>query len=261
MESFKAFKFENGNFREQEENITPEEMLSISINGNPYTITMRTPGHEEELAYGILLSEKVIDKNAKNVQILTTTKNAKNYITQVNVLIPENEIQEGIEQKRNLMSVSSCGMCGKQETDLQIEVPLKDHRTLRAKSIPKLFNQMRRRQNLFEETGGCHGVAIADENENLLVVQEDIGRHNACDKAIGSLLMQNKLGDALALLVSGRISYEIVSKCHRAEIPFLLSVSAPSSLAIETAKRAGICLIAFCREERFTIYTFRERIC
>ena len=123
-----------------------------------------------------------------------------------------------------------------------------------------MFTQMEDLQPLYKETGGAHAVAAFTINGGLLSVKEDIGRHNAVDKVVGELLLSSSLSEAKVLLVSGRVSYEIISKAFMAKIPFLAAVSAPSSLAVDLAEELGITLLAFCREDRFTCYSNKENI-
>jgi len=251
----KAIKYEHGIFETVEDCLTVEEILSIAINGNAYTITMRSPGFEEELTRGILLSEDVYGEFENPIFTIIET-NDKGYITKVNVDIPIEKIESGINTKRNLMSVTSCGMCGKEDIKLDLAgEKLITKKELLPTTILDFFNKMSSEQKAFKKTGGSHAAAIFDVNSNLLSVMEDIGRHNAVDKAIGSLLLKNELTNAICLTVSGRISYEIVSKCFKAKIPYLAAVSAPSSLAVDFCKEKGITLFAFCRDNKFTQYS------
>ncbi len=126
--------------------------------------------------------------------------------------------------------------------------------------IPTMFEQMAAEQKVFKSSGGSHASAAFTTDGQLLAIYEDIGRHNAVDKVIGSLLLQRKLSQAACLLVSGRLSYEIVSKCFRARIPFLASVSAPSSMAVDYCAKTGITLLGFCRQNKCTVYTGEENI-
>lgn len=254
MQSVSARKYENGIFNEIEDVLTVEEMLSISINGNPYTMTMRTPGYEEELTRGILLSEDVYDGDVNPTFIVTET-NEKDYITKVNVLIPNELLGKGISTQRNLLSVTSCGMCGKYEADLELNGnKLQALHELHPTLISSMFEAMNLVQANFKSTGGSHASAAFNYKGDMLDCKEDIGRHNAVDKVIGSLLLQHKLQEAACLIVSGRVSYEIVSKCYRAGIPYLAAVSAPSSMAVDYCKEKGIHLFAFCRKDRLTQY-------
>jgi FdhD protein len=241
--------------------LTVEEILNISINGEPYTMTMRSPGDEEDLVRGILLSEDVYDDLSTNPRMLITERNEKGFVTKMNVLLPEDKIKSGIDSKRNLISVSSCGMCGKSEMELSLYgdviVP---RQKLKIENVAGMFELMSEQQSTFKDSGGSHASAAFTVDVQMLAVKEDIGRHNAVDKVIGSLLQQQKLHLADCLLVSGRLSYEIVSKCFRARIPFLAAVSAPSSMAIEYCEKTGITLLAFCRQNKCTVYTHTENI-
>jgi len=259
-EIFSGSKITDGEVSDVNDTLTVEEMLSISVNGKPYTITMRTPGSEEEHTRGILLTEDVYTNRAVNPSFFVTEKNEKGIITKVNVIVPKTELQAGIEQQRNLLSVSSCGMCGKYEMDLTLHGILQQEEKLKAVLVEKMFLEMAAHQESFSKTGGCHAAALFTTEGKFLDCKEDIGRHNAVDKVIGSLLLRNELASATVMLVSGRVSYEIVSKAHKAHIPFLCSVSAPSSMAVDYCRQCGITLMAFCRGNKFTVYANEEQI-
>jgi FdhD protein len=184
----------------------------------------------------------------------------------------------GLEGKnlanRRLASNASCGVCGKiSADDLQLpgsrepgtsgcEADPADYPEYRLDPalLPALEGRMRSAQALFTRTGGCHAAALFDRQGRLLVLKEDVGRHNAVDKAVGSLLEQGRLGLAAILFISGRVSFEIVTKASRAGIPFLVAVSAPSTLAVRMCREAGITLIAFCRGDKATVYTHPRKV-
>ncbi|MBL7764771.1 MAG: formate dehydrogenase accessory sulfurtransferase FdhD [Chitinophagaceae bacterium] len=255
MHQVQAVKYTLGERHLVDDTLTIEEMLSISINGEPYTMTMRTPGYEEELTRGILLSEDVYD-GIENPTFLVTEKNDHGYITKVNVVLKPEQLGKGILSKRNLLSVTSCGMCGKYETDLALNGErLETSADLSFEQVSSFFIQMKKAQENFQHTGGSHAAAAFSAEGKLLVCREDIGRHNAVDKVIGFLMLRQLQQQAVCLIVSGRVSYEIVSKCYRARIPYLAAVSAPSSMAVEYCKDKGIQLYAFCREDRATKYS------
>lgn len=261
FETYSGTKFSKGSLVAVNDILTVEEILNISVNGNPYTMTMRTPGDEEELVRGILLSEDVYDDPIQNPEFQILEKNEKGYITHANVIIAQDKIKNGIETQRNLVSVSSCGMCGKTEMELALHGnKLEAKQKLCLNNIENIFQKMSASQVLFKNSGGSHASAIFSQDGNLLSIKEDIGRHNAVDKAIGSLLVNKTLSQAHCLTVSGRVSYEIVSKCFKAAIPFLASVSAPSSMAIEYCEKTGITLLAFCRGEKCTIYSNPQNV-
>ena len=252
---YNAHKVVQGTAQPVEDPLTVEVMLSIYVNGEPYTITMHTPGDEEALARGLLLSEQVYTEK-ENPTFKITEANDAGYITAVNISGDKNAFRTEGKVNRTLVSVSSCGMCGKTEDELLltgVDIPV--HESPSAERVQQMFRTMREHQNTFDSSGGSHASAIFDEAGNLLVIKEDIGRHNAVDKAIGQLMLNGTLDQAFCIIVSGRVSYEIVSKTYRAGIPVLAAVSAPSSLAVESCRSAGITLLAFCRDDKFTNYS------
>ena len=257
---YDTYKFDKGSVTKMTDPLTVESPLQININGKPFTVVMQTPGDELDLCYGLLYAENVVSdfKQLKTTQ----RKNKQGTIDLLELTTPESNLADGFLSSRSLLSVSSCGICGKREiTDLKSsQSPLKNKLTFSFKRIFELQEKMRSEQAVFNLTGGCHGVALFDSNSNLLVLREDIGRHNALDKAVGSLIRENKLSNAAILIFSGRISYEIVSKAFRAKIPIISAVSSPSSLAIDFAKEYGMTLIGFTRIYKATCYSSPERI-
>lgn len=256
-----ATKYTKGLPQQVEDELTCEEMIRILVNGEPYTITMRTPGHEEALVRGILYTEDVYTDKLKAPQFNVTALNEKGFVTAINAIIPASAIQQGIATKRNLMSVTSCGMCGKEDLDLSLgDEKIESTIQIDAQQVEEMFSKMQAQQAIFQQSGGSHASCAFNANNEMLCIHEDIGRHNAVDKVIGQLLQDGNLEKAVCLTVSGRLSYEIVSKCYKARIPILASVSAPSSLAVEYCKHLGITLLAFCRESKFTVYSVEDRI-
>jgi FdhD protein len=257
-----AIKYTAGQPEETSEVLTGEEALQIKINGRPYTITMRTPGEDKILTAGLLFTERVIE-NREDIINLSEIPAALGHHT----LIVEAQVtQKALEGKnlfnRSIASSASCGVCGKIELcDLHTpEPPLLSDQKIDVQLIPDLLQQMQERQSTFERTGGSHAAAIFSLDGTLLSAKEDIGRHNAVDKVIGHLLLENKLHKASILFISGRVSYEITAKCAAASIPFLLAVSAPSSLAVSFCQQMGITLIGFCRANRATVYTNKKNV-
>lgn len=240
--------------------IVVEAALQININNKPYTVVMRTPNDDENLITGLLYAEDIYKHSQPlNFEIVAIENEIP---TIINVSIKKDFLGDGYLTKRTLLSVSSCGICGKTSLE-SIEIKgkkLTDQPILSSENITFLLDKMAANQTLFQQTGGCHASAIFDENLNLLTLKEDIGRHNALDKAIGNLLINNALSKAKILTVSGRVSYEIVSKAFIAKIPIIIAVSACSSLAIDFAKEFGICLIGFSRTDKFTIYANKQLI-
>jgi FdhD protein len=239
-----------------EDQLIVEEALQININGSPFSVIMQTPGSEKELTLGLLYSEDIARKSPSNYQLEPSEINELGHITTMNVIADTADLGEGYKNSRALLSVSSCGICGKRELgDLKVTgAKLVNGEPIAINQLQNMFSKMRSNQGEFSQTGGSHAAALFSRQGELLALQEDVGRHNAVDKAVGTLLLKGFLSDAHYLLVSGRISYEIVTKAFVAKTPVLAAVSAPSSLAVDYAKEFGITLLGFCREERATCY-------
>lgn len=262
LRKFNAVKYYDGVPEASNEALTREEALQIKINGRSYTITMRTPGNDGILAAGLLFSEGII-KQPDDILDMHEVQTVQGDCTlSIDVHVKEEILAGQNLFNRSIASSASCGVCGK--IDLcDLAVPVKFNTTSRKLEvgvIPKMLERMRALQNTFELTGGSHAAALLTIDGNVLAVREDIGRHNAVDKVIGELFLQRSLHLADVILISGRVSYEIVAKCSQARISFLLAVSAPSSLAVDFCNKSGITLIGFCRENRATVYTHPENI-
>jgi FdhD protein len=244
------------------ETLAGEAPLQIKINGNPYTITMRTPGHDKMLATGLLFTERIIRHQQDILHISETPDETSGHTVTIDVLVKEEIVTGKNLFNRSIASSASCGVCGKIELcDLITpEKPLHTSHRLNIHHIPGLLQQMQAEQATFEKTGGSHAAAAFDIDGKMLSVKEDIGRHNAVDKVIGGLVLMETLHQAAILFISGRVSYEIVAKCAEASIPFLLAVSAPSSLAVRFCRDTGITLVGFCRENRATVYANAQNI-
>lgn len=259
--NYEGKKFNNKNIDKIVDALTVEEALQININNKPFTVSMRTPGNDIALVRGLLHAEGVINNILFIPEISLKKENEKGIVTIVNVDIPEKELGEGYSNSRSLLSVSSCGICGKTELgDLAfIGKTIDDKDKIDIGRIHNLFNKMNNFQYDFRESGGTHAAAAFTLKGELLCAMEDIGRHNAVDKIVGKLINDEDLSEAKIMTVSGRVSYEIVIKCFKARIPFLAAVSAPSSLAVDYAKELGITLFAFCRDQRATCYSNPQR--
>jgi FdhD protein len=236
-----------------------EVPVQLFIEEEPLTVSMCTPTHIREWVYGILFTEGII-RSAD--QVLSYSEEEVDH--QITIRVALNNATQAVTNKRSLLSVSACGICGKtafepatRSDDERSSMTLRDDEqssmTLR-EGIAQMMVQLRASQSLFEETGGCHAAGVFNREGQLIFASEDIGRHNAVDKVIGHLLLNNQLRSAKYIVVSGRVSYEIVAKCFAAGIPNLAAVSSPSSLAVDYAKELGISLFAFCRENRVTQY-------
>lgn len=231
--------------------ILVEAPLQININHKSFTVVMRTPGADRELSLGLLVNEGVLKKGVE-YRIYQENENI------LDIEIREEDLGSGYLNARSLLSVSSCGICGKQSLeDLHIEGYKNSKKQIvpKPKSFENLFTQLREHQTLFEKTGGSHAAALFDENQELYYIFEDIGRHNAVDKICGAMYLKKTKKKPTYLVVSGRVSYEIVSKAFFSKIPVILSVSACSSMAIDMAKELGITLIGFNRGKQATFYS------
>lgn len=262
--NYEGKKYDTNQVNKIVDALTIEEALQININDKAFTVSMRTPGDDASLVRGLLHSEGIINDVNFKPDVILKKENDKGIVTIVNLVIPKEKLGEGYSNSRSLLSVSSCGVCGKTElSDLAfIGKTIDDKEKLDMSLLHQLFKKMNAYQHDFKQSGGTHAAAAFDLEGNLLCSMEDIGRHNAVDKVVGKLIYDDNLDNAKVITVSGRISYEIVIKCFKANIPFLAAVSAPSSLAVDYAKELGITLMAFCRGERATCYAnaFRTKI-
>ena len=253
--TYDGLKIINNSHSIVHDHLVVEAPLQISINGEPYTVVMRTPGDDEELIRGLLYAEDIYKQ--KEMPTYHIAERQETIPTIIDVQIAPKALGKGYLNKRTLLSVSSCGICGKQKLeDISVrgDKIISDF-TFSSTNLSKMFLQLQEHQQLFQKTGGSHAAAIFDSQDQLLTVKEDIGRHNAVDKCVGDLLQKQHLKSATYLLVSGRVSYEIVSKAFLAKIPVIMAVSACSSMAVDYAKELGICLIGFSRNSKMTVYS------
>ena len=259
---YEGRKFAAGEDQRILDALTVEEALQININNTPFTVSMRTPGDDVSLVRGMLHAEGVINDVTFQPDVIIKKESDKGIVTIVNVDIPDEHLGEGYSNSRSLLSVSSCGVCGKTElSDLTfLGKTITDDQKIDVHIIHNLFKQMNAYQHYFKHSGGTHAAAAFTLEGKMLCSMEDIGRHNAVDKVVGKLISTNTLDKVRIMTVSGRISYEIIVKCFKAQIPFIAAVSAPSSLAVDYAKELGLTLFAFCREDRATCYANAHRI-
>jgi len=258
-----AVRWAAGEATPAEECVAIEAPLHIRLNGAAYTTTMRTPGDDEALARGLLYTEGIVLAQDALLEYRLVDDPELGVPACIEVAAPEHYIAKSVEGRRSAIATASCGVCGTRVPE-DIEVygpPLAPRHSARLdlRRVPAMRQAMQEAQAGFRVSGGCHAAALFDATGGLLVVKEDIGRHNAVDKAVGTLLRSGTLGDAAVLFVSGRVSYEIVYKAYRAGISIILAVSAASSLAVETAERLGVALAGFCRDDRATLYAHTDR--
>ena len=252
-----------------EDELAVEEPLEVNVRydnvGIPIqkciSITMRTPGNDEELGVGFLFTEGIIQKR-EEVSEVSAVPLADN-----KVLITLSKNKQPLLQnaERNFYTTSSCGVCGKSSIDAIRTVSLykndEDEICLQASLFYRLDEVLRKQQAVFESTGGLHASALFDLDGNFMMLREDVGRHNALDKVIGAAFLNDQLPlSNTILLLSGRASFELVQKAVMAGIKIIAAVGAPSSLAVQMAEEAGITLIGFLRNQRFNIYSGGHRI-
>ena len=241
-----------------------EEPLEIRVRGESVAVTMRTPGHDAELAAGFLLSEGLI-KSAGDVVEIAHCQSGENagLGNIINVfLAPGVKLDLG-KLSRHVFASSSCGLCGKGsiESVHQHFAPVRSELRVRAEILSELPERVRGAQEAFAQTGGMHGAAVFTVAGELEWVHEDVGRHNAVDKVVGEALLAGKLPlDDRILFVSGRSSFEIMQKALAARIALVAAVGAPSSLAVEFAEESGQTLVGFLRGGTFNIYAHEVRI-
>jgi FdhD protein len=243
-----------------DDEVAEEAPLEIRVRGHPVAVTMRTPGNDDELTRGFLASEGVIRAPADVVRIEPCGRDDASV---VNALLRPDLPLDLDRLTRHVFASSSCGVCGKATIDSirQQFPPLLDHARIAPATILALPAKMRAAQATFDRTGGLHAAALFDTAGNLLVLREDVGRHNAVDKALGWAMVQHlwPLSNHV-LQVSGRASFELVQKALAGGIPILSAVSAPSSLAVDLAREANLTLIAFVRDRRFNLYSADHRL-
>ena len=248
------------------DSLAVEEPLEIRLNGEPYLVTMRTPGDDIDLVHGLLYSEGIINERSDIVLARYCAGSDADGVNSYNVL--EITLQSGASGpaavRRNVVTSSACGICGATSIEhVMRESPYAVDPELRVEtglilSAPTLLRQY---QRAFDQTGGLHAAGLLGLDVSMVCVREDVGRHNAVDKVIGWAIREQLLPlRRMILMVSGRASFELTQKAVLAGIPVLAAVSAPSSLAAELAEEAGLTLVGFVRGETMNVYTHPQRI-
>jgi FdhD protein len=239
-----------------------EEPLEIRVEGRSVAVVMRTPGHDEELVAGFLVSEGVI-KSARDILEISQCPSVGNVHGNVVDVLLGGAIVNWDNLTRHVFSASSCGICGKTsiESVFQSFPPVTSDVRVSPELVTTLPAKLRAAQETFSQTGGLHASAIFDEHGEMLVLREDVGRHNALDKVLGHGLQNSLLPYSRhILLVSGRVSFELMQKALAAGVPIVAAISAPSSLAVQFAQDSGQTLIGFLRGQTMNVYTHPERI-
>jgi FdhD protein len=244
--------------------VAVEEPLEIRLNGKSVAVVMRSPGNDEELAAGFLLTEAIL-KGKHELRSIRRGRGRKNSAANVVEVVSTEAVKADKRGwQRNFVSASSCGLCGKLTIEaVRLDAPpiREDGLRVSAETLASLAGKMRSEQEGFDETGGVHAAGLFDAEGELLYLREDIGRHNAVDKIVGAALLEDRLPLAgRILVVSGRASFEIVQKALMARIPLVAAVSAASSLAVDLAESSGMALVGFLRGSSMNVYCGTERI-
>ena len=243
-----------------EDRLAVEEPLEIRLGNSPVAITMRTPGHDHELATGFLLTESVIRKAEDIEGLAGPQRNSPNVVSV--------KLRRGLRFNRERLNryfhtTSSCGLCGKTTLEaIRVKTPpISSDLRISLTLLYALPEKLRSEQETFDETGGLHAAALFSDQGELLFAREDVGRHNAVDKAIGAALRDGIFPlERHILMVSGRASFEIMQKALMARIPIVAAVSAPSSLAVALARKFKMTLAGFLRDGRCNIYAGEQRL-
>jgi FdhD protein len=253
------------NVHSRTDSVAIEAPLEVRLNGQPFAVIMRTPGDDEALALGFLLSESVI-AGADDVADTVSWPGDPALGNRLNiVLTPAAADAEAaaLAGRRRVTMSSACGLCGRVTIDSlrRDGAPIPVQWSVPTAVVHALPSRLRATQRGFDETGGVHAAGLFNRDGALVTSAEDVGRHNAVDKVVGRMLRERRLPlEDMLLAVSGRVSFEIVQKALIAGLPLIAAVSAPTSLAIECAQIGGLTLAAFVRGDRFNVYTHPERI-
>ena len=250
-----------GRRQELPDAVVIEEPLEIWIGGAPFTVTMRTPGQDLELAAGLLYAEGIVEEPAD----LAALEAADGVENRVRARLRPGLSLDARRAARSLASTAACGVCGKTEIDAIFArgLPLLEacRPSVSEALLESLPDRMRAAQPVFAKTGGLHAAALFGAEGELVLLREDVGRHNAVDKLVGNALLERDLPLADdVLLVSGRLSFELVQKAAAAGIALVCAVSAPSSLAVAAAEQLGQTVVGFLRGGRFNVYARPDRI-
>jgi FdhD protein len=253
--------------------LSVEEPLELRVGNTPLTITMRTPGNDIELVHGFLFTEGLIGsledisvaRYCEGAVVSGETGHDENTYNVIDVTLAPGVPAPAEAASRNFLTSSACGVCGKasiEQLRAQAAFDVRDDvTTFAARMLSRLPDSLRERQTSFDKTGGLHAAGLFTVDGTPLVVREDVGRHNAVDKVVGWALLNGHLPAAeCVLMVSGRASFELTQKAIMGGIPCLAAVSAPSSLAVESAEDAGMTLVGFVRGDRLNVYTGAHRV-
>jgi FdhD protein len=256
-------RVEGGAFEDRDDLVAVERALEIRVDGRTLSVTLRTPGHDAELALGFLAGEGLIERRAQVREVAVVAAACDDQPDAVDLALAPGVHMDWTRLERHFAATAACGLCGRAHLEsLRAGLtPIPVARPVAAADLAALPVRLREAQLAFRATGGLHAAALCDAGLAPLVLREDVGRHNAVDKVAGWMLEAGRYpAEGGVLWVSGRAGAEIVLKAARARIPMLAAVGAPSSLAIDLARAAGMTLIGFLREGRMNVYGGAERL-
>lgn len=264
----RVLRLRDGVVSERVDTLVVEEPLEIRIDGSALAVTMRTPGHDFDLAAGFLVSEGVV-RDVDDLKMIRycagATEDGSNTYNVLDVSLAPHVPAPDVSLERNFYTTSSCGLCGKAGLDaVRTRAPWSvadDEACISARTLVELPGRLRQAQRVFDRTGGLHAAGLFSAKGELSVVREDVGRHNAVDKVVGRALREGRTPlRGSVLMLSGRASFELVQKAWMAGISMVAAVSAPSSLAVDLAAEAGVTLVGFLRGDSMNVYTGRHRV-
>lgn len=267
-------RWREGAWSTEEDAVAAEEPLQLLVGGEPWSIVMRTPGHDVELALGLMRAERILRGLADVAAVwvsaeLDGAESSEAAVPVERWLLESNAVDvrlapgaPGARPARTLAVSSACGVCGQTTLDdLAAELePLPEGATFDPDRLPELAHRLRAAQGIFEQTGGLHAAGLFAVTGEPYAVREDVGRHNAVDKVVGRALLDGVDTSSMALAVSGRVGFEVAQKAIAAGIPLVVAVGAPSSLAVAAARRFDLTLAGFLRDRRFNVYASPQRL-
>jgi FdhD protein len=258
--SHKAMVFEDNVYQAKDQELILEEPLSMRIDGNPYAVVMRTPGDEIYHAAGFFLSEGLVNHRDNFTTIGYCTEEGVNVVTAT--LQPERKrVVKDLLERRGFVSQTSCGICGKEliKDIFQIVKPVTKHLKMSIADVGSCFAKLVDQQSLYKTTRGAHAAMILDTRLNQISFAEDVGRHNALDKAIGRVFMETGLHESGLVVMSSRISYELVQKAARAGLEIIIALSRPTALAVELASRLNMTLTCIDNDDAVMVFCGKDR--
>lgn len=254
---YQICKQDGSSRRSEVDHVAREEPLQITVDGTPVAVVMRTPGHDEDLVRGFLITEGIVDNLNYVSRIDLEQKQNHAYVFLTDDVMLDHE-----RLSRNLYSASSCGICGKASIDSirQSYPPVEDGFLIHEYVLLGLPDALRSAQQVFSSTGGLHAASLMDATGQVLVVREDVGRHNAIDKVIGCGSVDGIDFSNTLLQLSGRVSFEVMQKALAVGIPMVSAISAPTSLAVDFARESNQTLVGFLRPPSYNVYAGEQRV-